>query len=126
MDTVDDIERTYYEALKKLVKLGSWPGTYCGSTSVCPLWNIDPAKYENASEIARLAWRADVAERSAEWLREKLKECQEDTIQMLIILAEEAEREGVSIGQIVDRMVRDARLQVNGGGKLEKTKIHSR
>ena len=41
-------------------------------------------------------------------------------------LNKEAEREGVSIGQIVDRMVRDARLQVNGGGKLEKTKIHSR
>lgn len=41
-------------------------------------------------------------------------------------LKKEAEREGVSIGQIVDRMVRDARLQVNGGGKLEKTKIHSR
>lgn len=41
-------------------------------------------------------------------------------------LKKEAEREGVSIGQIVDRMVRDARLQVNGGGKFEKTKIHSR
>ena len=41
-------------------------------------------------------------------------------------LNKEAEREGVSIGQIVDRMVMDARLQVNGGGKLEKTKIHSR
>lgn len=41
-------------------------------------------------------------------------------------LNKEAEREGVSIGQIVDRMVRDARLQVNGGGKLEKAKIHSR
>lgn len=41
-------------------------------------------------------------------------------------LNKEAERQGISIGQIVDRMVRDARLQVNGGGKLEKTKIHSR
>lgn len=41
-------------------------------------------------------------------------------------LNKEAERQGVSIGQIVDKLVRDARLQVNGGGKLEKTKIHSR
>lgn len=76
------------EDLVERAKLKDSFGCYIGP---CPLWNVDPTEYENATSIAALARRADVAERSAEWLRSKLTECQENTIPMLILRAEKAE-----------------------------------